>query len=315
MLKNKIYTILPYWLIGLSLIVSIQGAFFLISRDTGKTTLKQNKIFPQVLGATTPVRGQEEDKNIQLTKTAEPDLSKIEAESFLIFDLESGENLLERNSQKKLGIASLTKLLTAFVTYNHADLNSELTVSQKNVVKINPVLGLIPGDQVKAIDVFNAMLVGSCNDAALTLAYFVGGSKENFVSLMNSQAKQIGMDNSNFTNPFGFDSFNNFSTASDLKLLITQVEKLSAFSNLGRKTSYSFSGKLKQNYFTISTNKLLADHPDIWAIKTGYTDATGGAMATKIEKQGRQLVILVLGSSNREADTLELKKQLEASFN
>lgn len=314
MLKNKILTILPYWLIAMSLVISVQGGVFLISQTNSQGLTQQENAKPQVLGASTSVRGDAKTQDPEIKLLKQPDFSQISAKSFLVFDLSSGQNLLEKNSKEKLGIASLTKLLTALVAYNNSDLNGTLVVPGGSDIKVSPVLGLIKGDEVKALDVFNAMLVGSNNDAGLALAYYVAGSKESFISLMNSQAKKIGMESSNFSNPLGFDSLENYSTASDLKLLITQTENLAAFSNLGRRTSYDFSGKLNKIYHASATNKLITNHPDINAIKTGHTANSGGSMATKIDKNGRNIVILVLGSSNREVDTLLLKNMLETSF-
>jgi D-alanyl-D-alanine carboxypeptidase (penicillin-binding protein 5/6) len=132
---------------------------------------------------------------------------------------------------------------------------------------------------------------------------------------MNDTAKEIGMNNSNFSNPMGFDSRNNYSTAEDLKILITETEKLAIFNNLGRRTSYSFSGSNQKTYTAYATNKLIKNHPDIQAIKTGFTESAGGAMATKITLGSRDIAILVLNSQNREGDTLKIKQQLENSFN
>ncbi|MFA5990820.1 MAG: serine hydrolase [Candidatus Doudnabacteria bacterium] len=313
-MKNKILTILPYWLIAISLIISVQGGVFLITQPKFQAQAQQIQIEPQVLGTSTSVRGEPEVAVVAPKMLNTPDYSKITAKSFLVFDLSSGKNLLEKNTAQKLGIASITKLLTGLVAYNSSDLNSNFQVKAKSAIKVNPVLGLIPGDEVKALDVFNAMLVGSNNDAALALANFVSGSNESFVTLMNRQAQDIGMSSSNFANPLGFDSDENYSTATDLKLLITKTESLAAFSNLGRRTSYDFVGKFNRNYHAVATNKLIARHPDISAIKTGHTENSGGAMATKIEKNGHEIVILVLGSTNREQDTLKLKNLVETGF-
>jgi D-alanyl-D-alanine carboxypeptidase (penicillin-binding protein 5/6) len=183
------------------------------------------------------------------------------------------------------------------------------------VLKISPDLNLRLGDQVKASDIFNAMLIGSNNDAAVTLADFTSRTTgENFVDMMNHEAESLSMINTHFANPMGFDSPNNYSTAEDLKILISQVENLSSFTSLGRETSYKFTSDDGVNYKTVSTNKLLASHPDIEAIKTGYTEQAQGAMATKFNLGTRQVVILVLDSQNREGDTLTLKQQIETNF-
>ena len=104
---------------------------------------------------------------------------------------------------------------------------------------------------------------------------------------------------------------NNFSSAGDLELLISAIQKLSAFTDLGRRNGYKFASVGGNIYNTEATNKLLQSHSDIYAIKTGFTNEAHGAMATEIILDGHHVVILVLDSQNREADTLKLKENLE----
>ncbi len=280
----------------------------------------QNAIgIPQVLGASTQAlrltRGSDQKQVNAVSQINNPDLSAVSAQSYLVFDLSSGQELLAKNPNQKLAIASLTKLMTALTTYNNLNLNQTFIISKQDTLSIAPDLGLTPGDQVKALDIFNAMLIGSCNDAALALADFTSqASGANFVLLMNRQAAGLGMSNSNFSNPMGFDSSNNYSTAEDLKLLITATQQLSAFTDLGRRIGYEFTGKGGKNYSTVATNTLIKNYPDIQAIKTGFTNEANGAMATKVEIGGHQIVILVLDSQNRESDTLKLKSAVESSF-
>lgn len=251
----------------------------------------------------------------QIQQISTPNLNGISAKSFLVFDLATGQNLMEKNGNSKLAIASLTKLVTGLTAYENSDFNKSLLVSSKDIINVRPTLGLKPGDEVNALDVFDSMLVGSCNDAAQALANFTAGQTgKNFVELMNTEAKNLGMNDSEFSNPLGFDSQNNYSTAEDLKILIEAAEKLAVFKNLGRRAAYSFSGGAGKTYYASATNKLLAAHPEIQAIKTGYTQAAGEAMATKVEVGSRQVVIIVLDSLNREADTLRLEQILQNNF-
>ena len=312
MLKNKIFTILPYWLICLTLILAVRITVQLYATDYVSVEIKPT---PQVLGESISLRGDFLPKPADLSATADVNLTSIGAKSFLVFDAESGKILLEQNSRQKLPIASLTKLMTALVAYQNADLNKSFNVSPASVLKVSPYLGLKAKDSVKALDIFNAMIIGSCNDAAKALANYVatviGGD---FVDLMNNQAKNLGMENTEFSNPMGFDSPRNYSTAEDLKKLILQTQKLSVFEDLGRRINYAFVSDNNIPYKTVATNKLITSHTDIVAIKTGYTNEAHGAMATKNLINGHQIVILVLESPNRESDTLKLKSLVEQNF-
>ena len=273
---------------------------------------------PQVLGASTAapsIRGGADSKVKTLSQINNPDLSGVSAQGYLVFDLATGRTLLQKNPSQKFAIASLTKLMTALVAYKNSDLSQTFAISGRDTLNVKPDLGLVLGDRVKALDIFNSMLIGSCNDAALALADYTSAvSGTDFVSLMNKQAASLGMASTSYQNPMGFDNSGNYSTAEDLKLLITAAQQLSAFTDLGRRTNYQFTGSLGRTYYAAATNKLIEKYPDIQAIKTGFTNEANGAMAVKVGISGQEVVILVLDSKNREGDTLKLKAALLSSF-
>jgi D-alanyl-D-alanine carboxypeptidase (penicillin-binding protein 5/6) len=289
----------------------------LFSQNLKAEKSQDKEVTPQVLGASTSVRGEENQFDAStFTPIKAIDTTGIKAKSYLVFDLSSGQNLLEKNSSQKFSIASLTKLLTALVAYKNIDLSQNITITNNDILKVKPVLSFAKGDILKAADVFDAMLIGSCNDAALALGNFVATTTgQSFVSLMNAEAENLEMTDSHFSNPMGFDSTGNYSTAMDIKKLITATQSLAAFQSLGRRTSYQFNSALGNSYSTVATNTLIRAHDDIQAIKTGYTGEAGGAMATKIKAGGREIVILVLNSSNRESDTLKLREEVLNDYN
>ena len=321
MVKTKILKVLPFWLIGLVVVLAIQiFGRLAFQQNIGSVEILNTASAssePQVLGDETTIRGAtdagtEASKVIQLSNS---DLSTVSAKSYLVFDLAGGQNLLERNVNQKLSIASLTKLVTGLVAYQNLDFNRDITITKPDILKIKPDLNFETGDSVKASDVFNAMLIGSCNDAALTLANDVASiTQKNFIGLMNQMAQNLGMTNSSFANPIGFDSPDNYSTAQDVKALITATQQLAVFKDVGRRTSYEFTGNLGQNYSTLATTRLIQAYPDMQAIKTGFTNEAQGAMTTKITINGHEAVIIVLGSKNREQDTLKLRSALLSDF-
>ncbi len=315
-IKTKIFKILPFWLAAVIVVTALQLGVALQLKGNNPISGATEEAQPKVLGVSTQIRGEpEEVGDLLVEKISEPNVEEVNAKSFLVFDLAGGQVLLAKNSKIRLGIASLTKLMTALVAYEHGDLNKSFIVEGKDTSNINPVLDLAAGDEVLALDIFNAMLVGSSNDAALALSNFVATSTgQNFVDLMNAEAKTLGMNSSHFSNALGFDSYYNYSTAEDLKILISKTQKLAAFSNLGRRNSYEFLGKFRLRYFAPATNKLIQANSDMSAIKTGYTAGSLGAMATKLQVGNRDIVILVLGSKDREGDTLKLKDAISKSF-
>lgn len=271
----------------------------------------------QVLGTST-IRGKSDliSETKPLDRIRESKLSAVNASSFLVYDQATGEILLEKKSDQKLSIASLTKLLTALLTYENLDLGSIITISLEDInVKDAPRLNIKVGESVKTEDLFNSMLVGSNNDAALTLAnQVVKKTGKPFRETMNEKALELGMSNSSFTNALGFDSQNNFSTAQDLRRLIDHVSKLAAFSNLGKTLVYEFKTEEGRIIKTKNTNKLLSTNPEIEAIKTGFTPNAKGSMAVKLKAFDRNIVIIVIGSANREKDIISLKNMVLNDF-
>ncbi len=252
--------------------------------------------------------------NTQSGKTFDDSESKdiigegVKAESYLVIDKNTGEVIASRNPKTPLAIASITKLMTAYVVQKYGNLNDIWAVTSSGTLNINPVLGLKVGDRVKIEDLINSILIGSANDAAATLGVYITSLKKvPMEELMNSEAKRLGMTSTHYENPIGFDSEQNYSSASDLLLLINETEKLPIFTKVDRKLQYSFVSENGQSYSVKATNKLLAGDPEIHAIKTGYTDEAKGAMITSVVHEQQNLIIIVLGSSNRENDTKLLK--------
>ncbi len=234
----------------------------------------------------------------------------------MVYDVASGGKLAHLNENYPVPIASLTKLMTAYVAYKHVDLSTEtVIVGNGDGLDVSPALGVRFGDHIKAIDLFNSMLVGSANDAAQVLANYVARKTDlPFAMLMNQEAEQIGMKDSHFSNPVGFDSETNYSTAADLQLLVNAAQQYKAFALVGRETVYKFKSDDGFNYSVRATNKLVAGDPEISAIKTGFTEDAQGAMITEIKHDGHQFIIIVLASPNREQDTLKLKKAIIESY-
>jgi serine-type D-Ala-D-Ala carboxypeptidase (penicillin-binding protein 5/6) len=304
-------TIVLYTCIALSLTITL-GSFRLFQKNQASSGSRQ------VLGAEVselPIqtRGEEPPPEPPKFPTLQKPLfiDSIRAKSFLVYDLKTHATLAEKNSTLQLPIASLTKLMTAFVVYKSLGLEGLVEIKAKDRVGTSPELNLIEGDIISVKDLFAAMLIGSENDAALTLSHYTEstlGTK--FISIMNDEAKQLHMNDSQFSNPLGFDSINNFSTAADLQKLVDATQSLRAFSLYGRNTQYHFSGSLNQVYYSRATNKLIAKDPEITGIKTGYTEGAGGAMIVKATRNDNNIIIIVLGSQNRENDTEKLKNMV-----
>lgn len=237
------------------------------------------------------------------------------ADSYLIYDENSKQIIVSKNPRTPVAIASLTKLMTAYVVVTQGSLTDEWAIASSQLTDIRPILGLVSGDKVIIKDLVDATLIGSANDAAKALgAYLTSLKEQTAVDIMNRVAKNLGMKSTHYENTIGFDSEQNYSTAEDLKLLVEKVRENQIFTDLDRKQSYSFTSQTGKQYYIKATNTLLATDPEIHAIKTGFTDEAKGAMITAINHKDKKFVIIVLGSEDRESDTKLLKQQVIAAI-
>ena len=145
---------------------------------------------------------------------------KIEAQAAVVIDLTSGEVLFEKNSQQKLPIASLTKIMTVLVALEKSSLNlAEVVTITKEASQMKYAgsdINLLANEKITVHNLIRGALISSGNDAAVALAEYVGGDINNFVKLMNNRADSLNLKNTRFANPHGLDEENNYSSAFDL---------------------------------------------------------------------------------------------------
>ena len=229
----------------------------------------------------------------------------FDAKSVLVYDPNSGTELYAKNADQQLPIASLTKLMTAIVVMQSPGFDKPIKITRADQLNVAPVLHLLAGDLVRPEDLVKSMLVGSANDAALALANHFPNQKD-FIAAMNAEAANLGMTQTHFTTPIGFDTPGNYSSAADLKILVNYALTELPYMQIWQNKNYYFVSMAAKEYYIANSNSLVYDHPDIFSIKTGNTLAALGSMIVlaKDSPSGRQVISLILDSNKREADTL-----------
>ena len=204
--------------------------------------------------------------------------------------------------------------MTALVVYRNSKLKDPITVTKQDQVSVAPVLNLQVGDSVMPEQLVAAMLVGSANDAANTLANHFP-DRAAFLQQMNAQAAALGMDSTHFTTPIGFDTVGNYSTAADLSKLVAEDLRTLPYTEIWQGTGYSFKSLNGTAYSIKNSNALVGSHSGILSIKTGFTPASSGSMIVEtLGKNGERAVVVVLGSADRDADTLSLSDYIFQAF-
>jgi len=229
---------------------------------------------------------------------------KVNAQSYLAVEPQSGKILYENGCHDVRSIASITKLMTALVFLDHnPGWDGDFTMSSADY-RNGGITYLIAGDRIKIRDLFFASLVASSNEATAALARSTGLSEESFVAAMNQKAAELGMADSRFADPTGLDN-DNKSTAEDVVKLaaaaFSRPEISSAASTKKYEISVSNKGKVRK---IESTDKILGEEFGIagntYTIslgKTGFLDAAGYCFVSQVHDQnGREVLIAVLGS-------------------
>jgi D-alanyl-D-alanine carboxypeptidase (penicillin-binding protein 5/6) len=250
-------------------------------------------------------------KPVQVSFEAVP---KFNAKSILVYEPDSDAILFSQNSDEKLPVASLTKLMTALISYSDPDFTKPIVITSKDQVNVSPSLHLRVGDSVQPLDLMKAMLVGSANDAAQTLANHFPDSKT-FIAAMNAKAQEIGLTCTHFSTPIGFDVQGNYSCASDMQKLVEYAMKTLPYDEIWKNIDYSFVSSKGNKYSIKNSNKLVLTHKNVRSIKTGFTNEAQGNMVAQIEgPNGNKVVAIILGAKNRDTETMKAANYAFESF-
>lgn len=245
---------------------------------------------------------------------------KVSARSAVVIDLHSGKILYEKKSDERVPIASLTKLMTGAIITEEETPNTLVQVSAYASEIEGSTIALNAEETLTVKELIKGMMIVSGNDAAMALAEYNAGNEENFVKKMNQKAKKIGLKNTHFSNPVGFDEPENYSTAREIGLLsmfALQNPLIRETATISRETIESEEG-IEHEYVT--TNKLLEEGSGIEGItieglKTGRTPEAGECLVTLAKfKKNKELLTVVLGSQDRFQDTKDLIHWVHQSY-
>ncbi len=231
--------------------------------------------------------------------------SEISAAGVVILDVVSGVYLYKRNEEQPLAPASTTKIMTALVALDHYTLDEVLTI--KTVANAGQTMGLVAGERMTVENLLYGTLIQSANDAAHTLADNYPGGWDKFVEAMNAKAADFHLTNSHFTNPVGYDDANHKMTPLDLSRLASLALTNPTIIKMVAIPQITISD-VTHTYFHSLTNvnQLLGKIPGVGGIKTGWTEAAGENLVTLVERNGHKIIIVVLHSLDRFADTTKL---------
>ena len=242
----------------------------------------------------------------------------IESEGAVLIDSNTGTVLYGKNENEKLYPASTTKILTAILAIENCKLTDKIIASYDAVMSIPSGYSnaaIQPGETLTMQELLDMFLIHSANEIGNIFAEHISGSIENFATLMNQKAAELGCKNTHFTNPSGIPDSEHYSTAYDMALITRYCMKNETFRETVAKTSCSVAAtdKYQERYFK-NTNDLLNSSSEYYyeyaiGVKTGYTSQAKRCLISASLKDNLELITVVLGAQTADAryhDTINL---------
>lgn len=242
----------------------------------------------------------------------------LSAKSAILMEMSSGQVLMEKNADEKLPPASITKIMTLLLVMEALDegkitLEDRVTASREASSKGGSQIWLKEGEVMTVHELIKAAAVASANDASTALAEYIAGDEISFVALMNKKATELGMTNTNFENCSGLDDTaeNHYTTARDIAIMSCELmkhEKIKEYTTIWMDSLRNGETEL------VNTNRLIRFYEGATGLKTGTTSKAGYCISATAQREGMELVAVVLGSDNSTDRFEDAKKLLNWGF-
>ena len=244
----------------------------------------------------------------------------ITAPSFEVYDYDNKQVLTGKAANEKRPVASLTKMMTVYIVYEYVrlgkiQLTDQVTTSQYASDAVGTTAFIAPGDKFTVASGLYAVIISSCNDVTVALAEHVAGSEAEFVKLMNSHAKALGMENTNFVDCTGIDDAG-YSTAHDMVLLsealiLTHPEYMDIATISYDTTTFKNGGGA---FYMYNTNKFIRFVPDSDGLKIGSTLGSMYCISATYVVDGRRFIVVLLGASSENVMYAETRRAFDYCF-
>jgi len=246
------------------------------------------------------VRANQENQDAQATQAL-----KIDAKASLLMEAESGKILFENNADDLLAPASITKVMTMLLIYealSHERISWDqvVTTSHHAASMGGSQIFLEPNEQQQVRELVKSIVIASANDAAVAMAEFIAGTEEAFVQQMNKKAEELGMTNTHFKNACGLDADGHLTTARDIAIMsreiITKYPEVFDYTKIRMDKIVHKTKRGDEEFGLTNTNKLIRNYPGATGLKTGSTGQALYCISATAEKDGMNLIAVVLGA-------------------
>ena len=251
---------------------------------------------------------------------AEDDLKLAEsAKSAILIEASTGKILFEKNADEKLHPASMTKMMSMLLIIEAIESgvikwDQIVQVSENASSMGGSQILLETGEKMSVRDLFKGVAIASGNDAVVALAETVAGSVNNFVSMMNKRASELGLTNTNFKNPHGLDDANHYSSSRDMSIIARELVKHKEVLEYTKIYEDYLREDTDRKIWLVNTNRLVRFYDGVDGLKTGYTEDAGYCMTATAEKDGMRIIAVVMGEETSKIRNQEVSEMLDYAF-
>ena len=241
------------------------------------------------------------------------------AKSAILIEASTGQILFEKNADEKLHPASMTKMMSMLLIVEAIE---DGVIEWDQIVQVSENASSMGGSQIlletgekmSVRDLFKGVAIASGNDAVVALAETVAGSVNNFVSMMNKRAKELGLTNTNFKNPHGLDDANHYSSSRDMSIIARELVKHKEVLEYTKIYEDYLREDTDRKIWLVNTNRLVRFYDGVDGLKTGYTEEAGYCMTATAEKDGMRIIAVVMGEETSKIRNQEVSEMLDYAF-
>lgn len=239
----------------------------------------------------------------------------VSASSYAVIEQASGRMLYQSNGDAPMPMASTTKVMTAILVLETLDISKEYDIPSEAVGIEGSSIYLQKGEKLTGEELLYGLMMASGNDAAHALAIITAGSTEAFIELMNTKARELGLNNTKFSDPCGLKSEEHYTSANDLARLCAYAMNNETFKKIVSTQNYQIrgakDGEVRNLY---NKNRILGEFEGGNGIKTGYTRKAGRCLCSSAERNGMQVICVVLNDYNWFEDSKALMERAFSEY-
>ena len=240
------------------------------------------------------------------------------SETAVLIEASTKKVLYEKDKDKKMYPASMTKMMTLLIAFECLDngrinLTDEVNISKNASGMGGTQIYIEEGTTVKVQELLKGIAIASANDAAVAIAEHISGTEDEFVKLMNNKCKQLGCENTSFKNPHGLDEDGHYTTSYDMAIIASELVKYDNAIKLS-STYDEYININGEKHWLVNTNKLVRFYKGIDGLKTGYTDKAGYCLTSTMKKNNMRLISVVMNSKTKDERSSDTISMLEYGF-